>query len=143
VKGEFTISNVPPDLSFLVMTNTKDPDQRHAEICAPLQSTQSAQDLEINLAGTLTTLSTINAMPGNALGTFNFSIFGQITGAVQNQLKTIALAKIPNVNDPKAIEAFMATVNVNGVPATKLVGDIRTALQTNAIDAAQASAATN
>lgn len=141
VKGEFTITNVPVDLSFLVMTNTTDADQRHAEMCAPLQTTQTAQEIVINYAGTLTTLATVQPMQGNALGTVNFNIFGQITTAVQGQLQLLALAKIPDVNDPKAIEAFMATVNVGGVPATKLVGDFRAALSTNAIDAASAQAA--
>lgn len=134
VKGEFTIKNVPLDLSFLVMTNTTDPEQRHKELCAPMQNTKTAQDIKISYGSTIVVLNTLQNAAGNALGQLN-GIYFQLTAAVDAKLAGLKLSQLPDVNDPQALADFMATVDVNGVPAPKLVADLRSSLATG-VDAA-------
>ena len=134
IKGEFTIENVPVGLPFLVMTNTKDPDQRHKELCAPMQSLDTAADVKISYGSTIVLLNTLQTMTGNALGQLN-GIYFQLTAAVDAKLLTMKRSQIPDVADPKQLSDFIATVTVNGQPASALVDDLRASLTQNGVSA--------
>lgn len=135
IKGEFVIENVPLELSFLVMTNTKDPEQRHKELCAPMQNIKTAADIKISYGSTIVLLNTLQTMTGNALGQLSASIYLQLTAAVDAKLSTMKLAQVPDISDPKQISTFMSTMTVGGKPATALVDDLRSSLQQNGVSA--------
>jgi hypothetical protein len=124
IKGEFTITSVPYNLSFLVMTDTKDPQEHHAELCAMTRTLNDGDRVEISYASSIVTLGAIQGLFGNILGAFDIKIYLKAVAAVQARLDP---KNLPDLNDPKQIQAIIASTTLDGKPLT----DTITAIQQN------------
>jgi hypothetical protein len=140
VKGEFVITSVPYDLNFLVMTDTKDPEQHHAELCAMTRTLAEGNRIEITYASSIVTLGAIQGVFGNILGSFDFTIYTKAVAAVAARLDP---KNLPNLNDPKAIQAIIASTTIDGVPLTTAIADIQQTINNNGVSPETAQALIN
>lgn len=132
VKGEFTITNVPYDLNFLVMTDTKDPEQHHAELCAMTRTLAEGNRVEITYASSIVTLGAIQGLFGNILGVFDFTIYTKAVAAVAARLDP---KNLPDLSDPKQIQAIIAGTQLDGKPLTDAITAIQQGINASGVTA--------
>lgn len=132
IKGEFTITNVPYDLSFLVMTDTKDPEQHHAELCAMTRTLAEGNRVEITYASSIVTLGAIQGLFGNILGVFDFTIYTKAVAAVAARLDP---KNLPDLSDPKQIQAIIASTQLDGKPLTDAITAIQQGINASGVTA--------
>jgi hypothetical protein len=140
VDGHFEITGVPYNLTFLVMTDTVDPAAHHREICGISRSLENGTTIDISYASSLVTLSTIRGQGGNALGSLDLSIYAKAVAAVAAQLDP---KNLPNLDDPKAIDAVLAGIQFNGQPLSATITQLQQGLALNAPSADAVQAALN
>jgi hypothetical protein len=137
-EGNFVIKNVPEDLTFLLMTDTLDPGQRHTEICGLARQIGDGQPFELTLSSSIVTMGAIN-MPsaGHVLGAIDWGFYFKMIVAVDAKLKSIKLKDVPDLNDPQSIQNFLANIQLDGVPLNTAMGGAFLAGLNTGIDAKQ------
>jgi hypothetical protein len=151
-KGQFTIKNVPRDLNFVVFASVVDAKGRaqtagssqQAEAPPPYCAVMPSQKLEqrpieISYASTLV-VQDLLADIGNQLGKIDFVAYGKAVAAVDAKLD---FDNLPNLADPKAIDGFLATVQVDGKAVTQSLDAIKSQIKATGVSAQDVQAVLN
>ncbi len=156
-KGEFVITGVPRDLSYVVYTSVVNakgevtvsnggvnapidpPPQPFCTIMQPPPANQPPRPVTISFASTLVVQDLFKDL-GNQLGKVDWNAFGKAVVAVDAKLDVNAL---PNLNDPKAITGFLATVTVDGKAVTDSLDALKGQIKATGVSAADVQSVLN
>lgn len=157
-KGEFSISNVPKDLAYVVYASvvnakgevvvseipgaTPPPPPQPQPFCAVMPEqprNQPPRPVTISFASTLVVQDLLKDV-GNQLGKIDWVAYGKAVGAVDAKLDLNAL---PNLRDPQAITNFLGTVQVDGKAVSASLDALKAQIKATGVNAADVQAVLN